>query len=344
MTVTGRGYRYLDEFSGATPADQLRNAFNETSQAIVPLPGTVIDVGDNPIPLSAGKVLEGFGGPQNEFAKSWPVYFKGGPKGIFRIPDNGSNYAGNKGWGFYNIGFESQSSAPLIGTHDNANQLNYAGITGCSFDGFWHVIDGPCLGLRISGDSYTNNTKGPFSYRIKGSDCQLWTDGGKLDFGGGGTDPNKTCLILSWLEKSYIGPLYITGSPARALLCEGPADRNGVVINGMVMEGRNAGAPSAGAVARITGGGYGFLGCSFNFALPGRGEQGTLMVSGGDVSLTDCRFKRANGQGDPDVYQSGGIVDVKGARLYAGGDPRQIRYRRAGGNLLASDNTVLQIA
>src|SRR6185437_5732132 len=93
----GRGYLYLDEFQGATPADQLRDAISRTSQAIVPLPGTIIDVGNNPIVMPARKVIKGLGGPQNEFKGSWPVYFRGGVS-AFRNAPVGSNYGGNKGW------------------------------------------------------------------------------------------------------------------------------------------------------------------------------------------------------------------------------------------------------
>jgi hypothetical protein len=337
--VTGRGYRYLDEFTGTTPADKLRNAWAATNQAIVPMPGTVIDVGSNPITITAGKVLMGLGGGQNEFSASWPVYVKAAAGGsVFKVADNGTNYNGNKGWGLKDIGFEGQSGIYFIQPCTLTNTINYAQIDGCSFDTFKTVIDAPMLGVKIMGNSYTNNIFGDFGYRIKGSDNDLWNNGALMDFGGQGKNPAATMLLVESLQKTNIGGIYITGDPARALKCSGGASNDGVNFVGARFEGRNAGAPSAGAVVKIEGGGYNFVGCQFNYAVPGRSESGTVMISGGDASFTGARFRRASAQGAPDVYQTGGIVDISGARLVNTGDHR-ITYKKTGGTVY-NDGTV----
>lgn len=339
----GRGYVYLDEFAGKTPADQMRDALARTGQAIVPLPGTTIDVGDSPLVMTARKTIMGLGGPQNEFKSTWPVYFKGS-KAALRNAANGTNYNGNKGWVLKDICMVGQAGLPMIEQVQAANQLNYVSLDGCSFDTWNYVIDGPCLGLWTGGGVYTNNIGGPFAYRFKGSDCQVLTDGGKLDFGSAFKNPDATALVFSWMEKTYVGPVYITGDPARCILVEGSNEREGVTFVGLTLEGRNAGAQSAGAVLRVTGGGGSFIGCNFNYSKAGRNEQGIVMVSGGSASFLGCRWRRASNYG-PEIVQTGGVVDVSGARLIDPAQaPRQIQYAKRGGTLLAYDGTVQLVA
>lgn len=333
----GRGYLYLDEFAGKTPADQMRDALSRTGQAIVPLPGTVIDVGDSPLPMTARKTIMGLGGPQNEFKSTWPVYFRGS-KAALRNAANGTNYNGNKGWTLKDICMVGQSGLPMIEQVTAANQLNYVGLDGCSFDTWNYVIDGPCLGLWIGGGIYTNNIGGLFAYRFKGSDQQLFTDGGKLDFGANFKNPGATGIIFSWMEKTYVGPIYITGDPARCMLIEGTPERGGLTLVGGTCEGRNAGATSAGPVVVVTGGDCAFVGWNFNYSRVGREGDGIVRQTGGSMTLTACRWRRASGVG-PEVVQTGGVADVSGARRLDAG-PQQIEWARRGGTLLSSDGTV----
>lgn len=334
----GRGYVYLDEFPGATPADQLRNAMTQTNQAIVPMPGTVVDVGTNPIVLTARKLIRGLGGPQSEFQGTWPVYFRGSGA-AFRNAAVGSNYNGNKGWGLQDICLVGQPGLALVEQVTGANQLDYISIDGCSFNIWNYIIDGPCLGIHIGGNTYTNNIAGLFAYRFKGSDSQLFQDGGKLDFGGSFKNPAATAVIFSLQEKATVGPIYITGAPARAVLIEGGQDRGGLTFLGMTAEGRNINDRSAGAVVRITGADATFVGCNFNYASSGRGEQGIVQIDNGSASFLGCRWRRAQNYG-PEIYQAGGFVDVSGARLIDPAQPpRQIEVRKTGGTLVA-DGTV----
>lgn len=339
----GRGYVYLDEFAGANPADQLRDAIARTNQAIVPLPGTVIDVGNSPIVMPARKRIKGLGGPQDEFKGTWPVYFRGSVAAL-RNAAVGTNYNGNKGWGIEDICLVGQGGIPLIEPVTAANQIDYLSFEGCSFDTWRFVLDGPCLGLYIGGVCYSNNITGDFVYRFKGSDCQLFTGGGKLDFGSVGKNPNATGIIFSWMEKSYVGPLYMTGDPARCILVEGAPDRNGLVLVGGTCEGRNAGATSAGPVVSVTGGGATFVGWNFNFSRVGREGAGIVHQSGGDMSLIGCRWRRAADYG-PEVVQTGGVADVVSARrVFTDRAPQPIEFARRGGTLLASDATVKLVA
>jgi len=344
-TSVGRGYVYLDEFAGANPVEKLRTALTQTNQAIVPLPGTAFDfAGSAPIVMTARKTIQGLGGPQNEFKSTWPIYWKGG-RAAFHNADNGSNYNGNKGWVLKDMCLVGQSGMPLIEQVAAANQLNYVGLDGCSIDTWKYVLDGPCLGLWIGGGIYTNNIYGDFAYRFKGSDQQLFTDGGKLDFGTSQRNPNATNMIFSWMEKSYVGPIYVTGDPARCILIEGAYDRNGVTFVGGTIEGRNAGAPSGGGVLKMTGGGATFVGWQFNFSAEGRGEKGICHITGtADVSFLGCRWRRANNGWGPEIYMDGGTVDVSGARrVFTDRAPAQIELRKAGGTLLSADGTVRQV-
>lgn len=338
----GRGYVYLDEFTGKTPADQLRDAIARTNQAIVPLPGTIIDVGTSPIVMPARKRIKGLGGPQDEFKGTWPVYLKGSVA-AFRNAAVGTNYNGNKGWGIEDICLVGQAGIPMIEPVTAANQIDYLSFEGCSFDTWKFVLDGPCLGLYIGGVCYTNNISGDFVYRFKGSDCQLFTGGGKLDFGSAGKNPNATGIIFSWMEKSYVGPLYMTGDPARCILIEGSPDRGGLTLAGGTCEGRNAGAPSGGPVVNVTGGDATFLGWNFNYSRVGREGDGIVRLGGGSLSLIGCRWRRASNMAGPEVVQTGGVGDVSGARRLDAG-PQQIEWARRGGTLLGNDGTVKLVA
>lgn len=344
-TSVGRGYVYLDEFAGANPVEKLRTALTQTNQAIVPLPGTTFDfAGSAPIVMTARKTIQGLGGPQNEFKSTWPIYWKGGRAALHNA-DNGSNYNGNKGWVLKDMCLIGQSGMPLIEQVAGGNQLNYVGFDGCSIDTWKYVLDGPCLGLWIGAGIYTNNIYGDFAYRFKGSDNQLFTDGGKLDFGGSQRNPNATNMIFSWMEKSYVGPIYVTGDPARCILIEGAYDRNGITFVGGTIEGRNAGAPSGGGVLKMTGGGATFVGWQFNFSAEGRGEKGICHITGtADASFLGCRWRRANNGWGPEIYMDGGTVDVSGARrVFTDRAPTQIELRKAGGTLLSADGTVRQV-
>ena len=326
----------LDSLPGSSPADKLRRAWapgQQDRRCIVVPHGTVIDVGADPIPAPAGVCLAGPAGPQTEFSDQGRVILRGATA-AFRSVDSGPVYRGTKGWSFVNLGFEGQANLRFFAENrmDAAGPIMaYASIEGCSFDVFRTIIESPMMGCHFD-IRYFNNITGAYGFKLTGSDNQLWTHGGKGDWGGSQTDPRRQALIvIAGLEKSTIGAsrrpddettgggLYLTCEGAAGLHVEGGATRDGVDIFGMTIEGRNAARQSAGAAYRQTGGGVNFFGGNINYAMAdpgagGRGDRAFADISGGIAAFFGTKFRRGS-SGAPLIGRRGAaIVDTFGCR------------------------------
>jgi hypothetical protein len=333
--ITSRGVVKLGDLPGSTAADKLRNAWGSNDRrAIVYEPDTVIDAGNDPIPVPAGSCLAGPAGPQTEFSDQGRLYVRGATA-VFRSVESGANFSGTKGWSFVNIGFEGQSHLRLFRENPmNASGpiMAYASIEGCSFDSFRTVIESPLLGCHWD-IRYFNNIFGPYGWKLTGSDCQLWTHGGKGDWGGANSNaPTRDALVvLSGIEKGTLGAarkpddestgggLYLTCSGGSGLLIEGGATRDGIDIFGMTVEGRNAGAPSAGAAVRQTGAGVNWFGGNINYAMgnpgaTGRGDRAFADISGGVASFFGTKFRRGNSTAPFIARRGSAVVDTFGCR------------------------------
>lgn len=328
---TTRGAVWLADLPGATPAEKLRAAWVPGSQdrrVILVDHGTVLDVGGTPIPRPAGTCLASPAGPQTEFSDQGRVYARGS-SALFRSVPSGTNYAGTKGWSDVNIGWEGQAHLRYLAANPmdaSGPIVAYVNIEGCSFDVFLTVIESPMLGVHLD-VRYFNNITGPVGWKLTGSDCQLWTHGGKGDWGGAQTDPKRKALVeLAGLEKSTIGRgedtgggLYLTCSGGAGLDISGSAARGGLDLFGLTVEGRNAGAPSAGACIRQTGNHVNYWGGNVNYgmgdpAAGGRGDRGLVDVSGGVAMLQGVRFRRGTYSGALITRRGGGVVDTVACR------------------------------
>lgn len=333
---TSRGVVWLADLSGSSPADKLRRAWAPGSQdrrVIIVDHGTTLDAGATPIPRPAGTCLASPAGPQTEFSDQGRVYARG-QTALFRSVESGQNYSGTKGWSDVNIGWEGQSHLRWLAPNPmdaSGPIVAYASIEGASFDTFATVIESPCLGLHLD-VRYFNNCSGAFMWKLTGSDCQLWTHGGKGDWGGGNTDPKRRALLwLAGLEKSTIGAarqpndeatgggLYLTCSGAAGVEIEGGPGRGGLDIFGMTVEGRNASAPSAGAVLRQTGNSVNYFGGNLNYgmgnpAATGRGDRALADISGGIATFHGTRFRRGAYTGPLIGRRGTAAVDTFGCR------------------------------
>lgn len=335
---TSRGVVWLDDLPGATPADKLRAAWTPGSQdrrCIIAAHGTVIDVGATPIPVPAGVCLAGPGGPQTEFSDQGRVFLRGATS-AFRSVESGTNYSGTKGWSLVNVGFEGQAGLRFLAPNPmdaSGPIIAYANIEGCSFDTFRSVLETPCLGLTLD-VRYFNNITGDFGWKITGSDCQLWTHGGKGDWGGGNTDPKRRALLwLAGLEKSTVGAtdttgggLYLTCSGAAGVEIDGSASRGGIDIFGLTVEGRNQGAPSAGACIRQTGNSVNYFGGNVNYGMgdpgaAGRGDRALADISGGVATFHGTRMRRGTYTGPLIGRRGSAVVDTFGCREVPSGAP-----------------------
>lgn len=343
---TSRGAVWLADLPGSSPAEKLRAAWTPGSQdrrTIIADHNTVIDVGASPIPVPAGVCLASPAGPQTEFSDQGRVFVKG-TTSVFRSVDKGTNYAGTRGWSMLNVGFEGQAGLRFMAPNpmDSSGPIiAYANIEGCSFDLFRTIIESPMLGVHLD-VRYFNNITGETGWKLTGSDCQLWTHGGKGDWGGGQTDPKRRALVwLAGLEKStvgYLSPdaigaatrgesswtetgggLYLTCSGGAGLEIEGSSSRGGLDLFGVTVEGRNDKAPSAGACIRQTGNHVNYFGGNVNYGMGdalagGRGDRAPFDVSGGVAALFGTRFRRGAFAGPMLARRGSAVVDVVACR------------------------------
>lgn len=193
---------------------------------------------------------------------------------------------------------------------------------------------------NFSGDWEINNCYNG-AFHMGGSDNTFWTDGMLLDsgtaFGNSGSANGQAHLWLDGMEKSYIGPLYITCEGLwTGVKVDGPAfgstsnNQGGpLVIHGAKIEGRNAGAPSNGAVVRQNGGGLILRDCWLAYGMnsastPGRTpvDAGLVHHEAGQLLVDGCAYDRATGVAEtvPFVYtNSNADAVVTGIQRYSKG-------------------------
>jgi len=98
---------------------------------------------------------------------------------------------------------------------------------------------------------------------------------------------------------------------------EGNADRDGIDVFGATIEGRNANAPSAGALVRVVGGGINFYGGNFNFAMSnpaatGRDDRAFIDVSGGRLGMYLSVFRHGTSTAPLVARRGTGIANLVG--------------------------------
>lgn len=194
-------------------------------------------------------------------------------------------------------------------------------MTASTFDGYWEV---------------NNSYNGAF--HIGGSDNTLWVGGGMLLDSGTAFNSGsvgQSHLWLDYLEKTVVGPLYITGESGwGGIKVTGPAYNAGgsnlggpLFLTGLRLEGRNAGAPCYGALLRQEGGsvvlrdswvGYGM---SAPGSMTGRSpvDAGVVHVTSGALLVDGCFYDRATAvaESTPFVY-AGGTSTVRVSNVLTG--------------------------
>lgn len=233
----------------------------------------------------------------------------------------------------------------VIGT-----QTNKILMTAASFKGDWEI---------------NNSYNGAF--HLGGSDNVFWADGMLLDsgtaFNTAGSANGQYHLWFDFMEKSYIGPLYVT--------CEGPW--NGVRVTGpsapatsggsnlggplnffgLRLEGRNAGAECNGACFRIEGGSAILRDSWVSYGMgspstPGHSptDAGVIHQEGGILVVSGCTYDAATGISKttvPWIYCGGGELMVNHAmRGSKGGTWSTTRpwVQDGAGTVLVSDASV----
>lgn len=213
---------------------------------------------------------------------------------------------------FQNIGCSNLMS--LFG-----DSTNLFGMTACVFNGYWNINNG--LGISLN---------------LGGSDCTLFPDGALID-----SNPstywvspytNKYHLRLS-LEKTYIGPVYITAHEGSAALIEGGSSNQGSLFcDGWKIEGRNATSQCRGALVRQSGTGVVWNGCWFGYGMASpstganSGDAGIYHQTGGKAAFIGCTYGRGFQSDDatavavttPFLYATGSSTEASITRLQRG--------------------------
>jgi hypothetical protein len=139
--------------------------------------------------------------------------------------------------------------------------------------------------------------------------------------------PTKFHASFDYLDKTVIGPMYVTADQNSGLLISGSSSLAGssegqLVLTGTRVEGRNANTPTHGSLIRIEGGGttlrdvwvsYGMS----NPAATGRNDHGIIHITAGDHLIDGAWYRRAAsvGEGVPFIYvASGARVRVRNIR------------------------------
>lgn len=257
--------------------------------------------------------------------------------------------------GLYGLSFQGNSNAQFMAS--GSSVLWTSVFRDLGFNLWKHVLGNPAEKMLLTAVLFdgwwnTNNSRDT-AYTIGGSDNNLWMDGMLLD-----SPPNLMAagqyhMVIDWLEKSSIGPMFVTCEQNSGILMEGSNTRGPVSFFGQGrLEGRNPSTPCYGSVIRIKGGHAAFRDWWFSYGaadLAGSGhpsEGGVVTVNGGRVLIDGCMYSRATGVAEtvPWIYHTGGELRVRDTWTcdYGGTWTGKPRVQTIGGTLSA-DNSVTVI-
>jgi hypothetical protein len=317
-----RGYS-LDEFSGATDDDMLTAALSfaaaQTYKPTIILPsGRDINFTQTRT-MYNGMRVSGPPGIGNEYRNTQRVKVTTPGSGWLSMPSAGTVKDVYIGKLSIEAGsdtclvkdFPYVSGVPVLWT----SVFRDLGLTGfkhvfhgvmdaCVFDGYWDVNNG-------------TDTQ----FKLWGSDCNLWPQGGLIDSPNIPTTGDKAHIWVADMSKTTIGPVFVTGKfnvwPMRIDY------GRGLVVSAPRLESQQ-GNPTWGSQLLITGGAaitvrdpWFFNGMS-NPTSTGHTsssyDKGIVTIKGGNNILIDGAFfsdgdgrqSSSTAAGTPDVYVSGG--------------------------------------
>jgi len=211
-------------------------------------------------------------------------------------------------WGWHSLdflGFRSVFGAPT----------DKAAITCSTASGSWNILGGTDVQINIGG-----------------SDNDFWTDGScNIGPSGSGNAGGKYLVVFDGLSKTNVGGLYITADAGwRALHIIGtPSYGPHLTLNGLRLEGRNAGDPSYGSLVKVDGGATLFRDTWIGYAMQNPSmytdavDVASVHVRSGDAIFDGVVTDRATG-----VSQSAPIFRVESG---AGLEVEHVRTCSKGG-------------
>ena len=195
--------------------------------------------------------------------------------------------------------------------------------TACCVDGWWNVNNVRERAFNLGG----SDTNFKPSEMLLDSPATLMPAGGFL-------------MSFESQSKGEISGLYVTAEGHSGLSLSGG---RGVRVLNNTIEGRNADAPSPGALVRITGGAWWFRDNALNFAMTnpsatGRDDRGVVHITSAQVVLDGISYEKAAAASTttPLVYADSGQVRIR--NVFAEGFRPTVRQATAG--LIDADDTV----
>jgi hypothetical protein len=315
-TIGDLGAVLLDSFTGADDDAKLTAALSaiaaDTYPRAIQLTNRQYSFATvNRVPFDGMKIMgpRGYGNPERNSGTKTP--------GRVALSGNGAWFAPTAttfSVSLHNLSFTGGSSASVIGGTGNWYCLSMQGIFS---SGLKSVIGSQATKALLTAASFTGdweiNNCYNGAFHMGGSDNAFWTDGMLLDsgtaFASSGGAGGQAHIWMDGMDKSYVGPLYITAEGVwTAIRHTGNSFNNvsnnqggPILYHGLRIEGRNEGASAYGRLISVEGGVAIFNACAINFAMSdpsnagiGRTDLGVIMHTGGQLDVTACNYDRAN--------------------------------------------------
>lgn len=335
--ITAAGAVYLDEkqFTGANDDARLTNAMSYAAAQTYP---PFIVLGNRSHTFSTARTLyngfrlRGPGGPANPEIGSAdgahnPCKVQINTSGTW-LTSNASQLWNMAVMG--GIGFRGTSSAQFLG----GSAVFWSGlIRDVSFSDFKGVLGSYATAVKLNlfhVDGFVEFQNGyDTPIHIAGSDNHLFLGTTNIDsdpaYATAGGVTGHPHVWFDYLEKSFIGPIYVTcESQWQGLRVTGPGYNSGSDnqggpnwIHGAIIEGRNKSQPCYGSVVRVEGGITSFTDCWFGFGMSSPAsmshsptDAGMIHQTSGALSVQGCLYDRASGVAEsvPFIYSAGGIA------------------------------------
>jgi hypothetical protein len=320
--ATPYGSVWLDSFAGSDDDTKLGNALAAVSADTYPrtirLAARQHTFATQRTAFDGLRIMgpEGYSNPERGGAAKSAMRITLGMTGAW-ITSNGTNYQVS----LHNLAFSGGSQANVLsGTYYCLSMRDIFS------SGLKSVLGTQSSKLLITAANFTGdweiNNCYNGAFHIGGSDSTLWTDGMLLDsgtaFNSSGNANGQYHLWCDGMDKSYIGPLYVTCEGGwGGVRFSGPAidtvttNQGVMIMNGAKVEGRNPGQPCNGANVRVDGGNVTLRDCWISYGMAntssfGAGDVGVINHTAGTLTVDGCQYDRATGvaTSTPYVYTS----------------------------------------
>lgn len=370
--ATPYGRVFLDDYAGANDDAKLTAALTDVSGDTYPRTITLrarayTFTTANRVAFTGMRIEgpPGYGNPERNSGTKTPSRISLSMSGPWF-----TNPAGNDVFSvsLHQLSFTGDSSASIIGQNGGGTWYCLS-MRDIFSSGLRTIIGTQATKVLMTAASFTGdweiNNCYNGAFHMGGSDNVFWSDGMLLDsgtpFNSAGSATGQYHVWFDYMQKSYIGPLYMTAEGPWAGIRITGGSYNSASTNiggplnfvGMRIEGRNTNQPCDGSLVRIEGGYAVFRDCWFGYAMQAPSNQGHSptdagaihVMSSGAVLVDGCTYARANGVAEtvPFVY-SNSTAPVRVHNIFAGESWTGLpRVRQNAGSGVNVDDTVTQI-